>query len=1107
MTASKAPDAPKSAAAPLPPVPKKYVPDEMERAVMAKWKAERTFERQVDAGKRNHATDPKAKFVFLEGPPTANGLPHPGHVLTRTLKDSVNRWHAMQGKWVPRKAGWDCHGLPVEIEVQKELKIEHVDQVLEYGLAKFNQKCRESVFRYKTVWEDMSERVGFWLDYKDPYVTMDDGYIESVWWSLKRLFDQGLLTKSHKVVPYCPQTGTSYSSHEVALGYKDVKDTSIYAKFHLLDDPDQARVLSWTTTPWTLPGNVALAVGPEIDYVKVRVKKASDKAHAKEGEVFIVAKALMKQALRNESEVIAEFKGKEIVGKRYAPLFPGAVDAKSSGPQGVPKKAFVVVPADFVTTEDGTGVVHTAVMYGEDDYQLGMKEGLPARHTVGLDGNFFPHVPGGVAGKYVKAPETEKTILDFLAKGDLLYRDEAYEHSYPHCWRTGHPLLYYAMDSWYIRMGTLRDQLLANNDQVNWVPETIKDGRMGDWLRNVKDWAFSRSRFWGTPLPVWVCTKCKAQTCIGSKAELKTHGIEAQELHRPYVDLPIDCPKCKAPKAAVREPYVIDVWYDSGAAQFAQWKTLDLDNPDLQAQTPVDFITEGLDQTRGWFYSLLASATALGQAPDAKTKGLFQGPAFKNCLVGGLILAEDGTKMSKSKKNYVPPDQVFANQGADATRWYLLSTTAPWQDKRFYEDAVRETFGKFFSTLWNTFLFHHQYAKLDHWTPAKAVPASQWNDLDKWLLSRLNATVAEAHFEAERLHLHKATRALEAFVVDDLSNWWVRRSRDRFWAESQDRSKSTADKDSAHSALWTALHTVSRLVAPFAPFMVEAMWPHLRTPEDADSVHLALLPIDGPRDEALEREMAQVRQLAEAGRALRSKVNIPTRHPLGRAVLVMSGGGGATSPLARFAPILQDEINVKQLESAHDARQLKAFVAKPDRKALGKTFRQLSTQVADAIEALDGDTTHAAFAAGRPVGVNIGGHEHQLAPEHVSFEEKDRPGWATTQVDGVTLALHVSRDEALLAEALAREVIRRLQEVRKELDLPLDEEVDVVLQAGPDEQARLAAFVPTIKGEVRGRQFGFGAVKAGWSWDIDGVAVKAEVKPTKTQRPAAVEAA
>ncbi|MFO1534120.1 MAG: isoleucine--tRNA ligase [Thermoplasmatota archaeon] len=1073
------------------PVPKKYAPDEMERRILAQWAADGTFRRQVEQGRAAYESsghDPGRRFVFLEGPPTANGLPHPGHVLTRTLKDAVNRYQAMLGKWVPRKAGWDCHGLPVEIEVQKELGIEHVDEVLAYGLAKFNAKCRDSVFRYKKNWEDMSERVGFWLDYDHPYVTMEDGYIESVWWSLKRLFDAGLLFKSYKVVPYCPQTGTSYSSHEVAQGYKDVVDTAVFVKFHLVGDPENARILSWTTTPWTLPGNVALAVGPDIDYVKVRVGKASDKAVAKEGEVLIVAKALLKKALRNESTVLAELKGRDLVGRFYEPLFPGAVDPAGS------KTAWTVVPAGFVTTEDGTGVVHTAVMYGEDDFQLGMKEGLPARHTVGLDGNFLPHVPGGVAGRYVKAPETEAAILAHLRKGDLLYREERYEHSYPHCWRTGHPLLYYAMDSWYIRMSTLREKLLANNDQVNWVPDTIKEGRMGDWLRNVKDWAFSRSRFWGTPLPVWTCGACKAQVCLGSKAELKAAGIDAPELHRPYVDQPIDCPKCHAKKAAVREPYVIDVWYDSGAAQFAQWNTTGLDNPALADQWPIDFITEGLDQTRGWFYSLLASATALGQtAPDSP---LFKGPAFRNCLVGGLILAEDGTKMSKSKKNYTSPDVVFANQGADATRWYLLSATAPWQDKRFYEEAVRETFGKFFSTLWNTFLFQHQYAKLDKWDPAHALPQAEWTDLDRWLLSRLNATVAEARAEADRLHLHKATRAIEAFVVDDLSNWWVRRSRDRFWAD-----KESKDKRSAHAALWTALHTCARLVAPFAPFMVETMWPNLRTASDPAFVHLAAYPVAGPRDEALETEMAQVRALAEAGRALRSKVNIPTRHPLGRAVLV-------DAKLPRFAAILQDEINVKALDVAPDARALKSFVAKPNRATLGKAFKRMAGPIADAVEGLDGDQVAAAFAAGRTVGVNVEGQEHQLSPEHIVLEEQDRPGWATTKVGEATLALHILRDESLLAEALAREVIRRIQEVRKDLDLPIDEEVDVVLTAGPEEQAQLSHFLHEVKAEVRGRSVTFGpAGPHARSWDIDGAVVKAEVKPTKTHRPAAVEAA
>ncbi|MHB8634233.1 MAG: class I tRNA ligase family protein, partial [Thermoplasmatota archaeon] len=523
------------------PVPRKYTPDEMERRVLEGWRAQGTFRQQVAAGRAAYDKDPARRFVFLEGPPTANGLPHPGHVLTRTLKDAVCRWHAMKGEWVPRKAGWDCHGLPVEIEVQKELGLKHVEEVVKYGLAPFNAKCRESVFRYQKDWVAMSERVGFWLDYDDPYVTMADGYIESVWWSLKALFAAGLLEKSYKVVPYCPQTGTSYSSHEVALGYKDVVDASVFVKFHLEGDPDGARILSWTTTPWTLPGNVALAVGPDIDYVKVRVKAQSGKATAAPGEVLILAKGLVKKALRNEVEVLQEMKGRDLVGRRYRPLFPGAIPQEAVA---AARTSFQVVAAAFVTTEDGTGVVHTAVMYGEDDFALGMAVGLPARHTVGMDGLFLPHV-SAVGGLYVKAPEAERRIFEHLSGQDMLYRTEPYEHSYPHCWRTGAPLLYYAMDSWFIRMARLREELLANNGAVHWVPETVKEGRMGDWLRNVKDWAFSRNRFWGTPLPIWVCRSCGHQLCVGSKKELDAAGISVPELHRPFVDQPLDCPSCE----------------------------------------------------------------------------------------------------------------------------------------------------------------------------------------------------------------------------------------------------------------------------------------------------------------------------------------------------------------------------------------------------------------------------------------------------------------------------------------------------------------------------------------------------------------------------------
>ncbi len=1083
-------------------VPKRYAPDEMERAVLDRWRQQGTFEAQVAAGRRvfeESGRDPAHRFIFLEGPPTANGLPHPGHVLTRTLKDSVNRFHAMQGKWVPRKAGWDCHGLPVEIEVQKELGIEHVDQIEEYGVEPFLAKCKESVFRYKGKWEEMSERVGFWVDFDEPYVTMDDGYIDGVWWSLKRLFDEGLLVKAHKVVPYSPVTGTTYSSHEVAQGYKDVVDTSAFVKFHLKDDPDGARVVSWTTTPWTLPGNVALAVGEDIDYVKVKVTQESPNAQAKVGEILILAEALFKNTMRNHAEVVEKIKGRDLVGKAYEPLFPGAVDP-ANGAHGEPSRvAWEVVAADFVTTEDGTGVVHTAVMYGEDDYQLGMAIGLPAQHTVGLDGKFIDAVPG-VAGKYVKDDATEAAILDYLTGRDMLYRTEQYEHSYPHCWRTSTPLLYYAMDSWYIRMSTLRDKLLASNDAINWVPETIREGRMGDWLRNVKDWAFSRSRYWGTPLPVWICQNeaCGHQVCMGGKAELAQHGLEVSELHRPHVDAPISCPKCGG--TSVREPYVIDVWYDSGAAQFAQWHSRPEDTIALAEQWPIDFIAEGLDQTRGWFYSLLAISTALGS--DGTTAPLFQGPPYKNCVVNGLILAEDGQKMSKSKKNYVSPDEVFAHQGADAVRWYLLSATAPWQDKRFFEDAVRETFGKFFSTLWNTFLFHHQYAELDAWKPSVAVLDSlqdlvAGNELDRWLLSRLEATVAEAREQGNRFYLHKATRAIEDFVINDLSNWWVRRSRDRFWAETD-----SPDKQAAHATLWWSLHSVARLVAPFAPFMVEHIWDAVRLPEDPESVHLARYPEPGARDEALETRMAAVRDLAEAGRALRSKMGIPTRHPLGRALIVGEG-------LGALADTLQEEINVKKLDVAADTSSVKSYVPKPNRAKLGPAFKQLAPLVADAIEALDGDAAHAAFAAGDTVGVSIEGHDHDLSAEHVLFEEQDREGWATTEAAGRVLALHIHRNEELLAEALTREVIRRIQDVRKELDLHLEQTIDLQLAVGPDAQAKLEAHLHVLRSDVRARNVAFVDATQGEArlWELEGEEIRCVVTPTAVLRPAAAEAA
>ncbi len=677
--------------------PKQYKPKELEEEVLRLWKEEGAFQASIENRR-------KAKpYVFLEGPPTANGMPHPGHVLTRTLKDTVCRYQTMKGHLVERKAGWDCHGLPVEIEVQKAEGLRDVADIESYGVERFNAKCRESVFKYKDVWEKMSERVGFWLDFADPYVTMDDRYIESVWWSLKELHRKGLLFKDYKVIPYCPQTGTSYSSHEVAQGYKTVTDLSVFVKFRLKDDKEGAAVLSWTTTPWTLPGNVALAVGEDIQYVKVRVKQESGKAHAKPGEILILAKPLMKETLRNEVEVLETFDGSRLVGKRYEPLFPGAVDT-----QGHPE-AHTIVAAGFVTTEDGTGVVHTAVMYGEDDFRLGESIGLPKQHTVDLQGNFVASVGAPLAGRYVK--DCDQDIARLLDHRGLLYREQTYEHQYPHCWRTGFPLLYYAMDSWYIRMSGLRDELIAANDQVGWHPDTIREGRFGEWLRNVKDWAISRKRFWGTPLPVWLChgkgrtpkDGCGREVVVGSVEELRSFaGKVPADLHTPHVDIDVRCSQCGG--TLRREPYVIDCWYDSGAAHFAQWQ-----HPKGKVRRekhfPVDFIAEGLDQTRGWFYSLLATGVSV-----------FGARTYNNVLVNGLVLAEDGQKMSKSKRNYTDPWELFDSLGADAVRWSLLTASAPWMDKRFYPDAVREAWTRFFLTLWNTYSFFATYAALDGWT-------------------------------------------------------------------------------------------------------------------------------------------------------------------------------------------------------------------------------------------------------------------------------------------------------------------------------------------------------------------------------------------------------
>ena len=719
----------------------------LENELLSLWSNENLFQKTVE----NRRTG--EPFIFLEGPPTANGKPGIHHVVARTYKDLVCRWKTMQGNFVERKGGWDTHGLPVEIEVQKRLDLMSNEAIEEFGMEKFNKECRESVWTYEAAWREMTERMAYWCDLDDPYVTLHNEYIESCWWALKKMFDKGLLYRGYKVLPYCPQTGTSYSSHEVALGYKEVEEPSVYVKFKLKDT--DASILAWTTTPWTLPGNVGLAVGPDVEYIRVKVMKEPEKweghGGAVVGEELILAKDLFKEVIRHHCEVIDTFHGRELIGKSYEPLFPGAVE------KGDSETGWTVIGADWVTTTDGTGVVHTAVMYGEDDYNLGMEVGLPAQHTVGIDGSFLEGTHSELDGKYVK--DCDDKIIELLHNGDLLYREKMYLHDYPHCWRTGHPLLYYAMDSWFVKMTAVKDQLLKFNSQVEWAPDWVGEKRFGEWLRNVKDWAISRERYWGTPLPVWICSQCGLQHCVGSVEEMNSMAKEgttvAQDLHRPYVDQTVlNCPTCEGDM--IREPFVMDCWFDSGCAPFAQWHHPFGEEGKFENNYPVDYICEGVDQTRGWFYTLLAVSTTV-----------FDSICYKSCLSLGLILDAEGKKMSKSKGNIVDPWDHFNREGADATRWYMVTAGAPWNPLKFDPNGVRETYGKMFLTLWNVHRFHADYASLDGFDPESS-KAGNKTPLDKWILSRLAQVTQSTSEQFENWDFHKACRDIEEFVVNDV---------------------------------------------------------------------------------------------------------------------------------------------------------------------------------------------------------------------------------------------------------------------------------------------------------------------------------------------------
>ena len=1021
-------------------------PVALERDLLERWAEEGAFRASIDAQAGG------APFIFVEGPPTANGRPGIHHVVARTYKDLVCRWKTMQGFIVERKGGWDTHGLPVEIEVQKRLDLMSNEQIEAFGMQAFNDACRESVWTYEQAWREMTERMAYWVDLDEPYVTLDNDYIESGWWAMKQMFDKGLLYRGHKVLPYCPQTGTSYSSHEVALGYKEVEEPSVYVKFRLVDD--DASILAWTTTPWTLPGNVGLAVGPEVTYVRVKVTAEPESwdgaGGAAVGEELILAEDLMGEVLRHHVEVVERMPGSALIGRAYQPLFPNAV------PRGESTTAWTVLEADWVTTTDGTGVVHTAVMYGEDDYHLGMEVGLPAHHTVGMDGNFVTGVHPDLDGRYVKSCD-EDIIRLLSAEGGpgangaatgVLYRAKDYAHDYPHCWRTDHPLLYYAMDSWFVRMTAVKERLLEFNSQVEWAPDWVGEGRFGEWLRNVKDWAISRERYWGTPLPVWR-SETGEMTCIGSIAELQAEVEKARaaglenpdcpddvDLHRPVVDgFTLLSPSGLPMK---REPFVMDCWFDSGCAPFAQWHH-PFDGGERFAQTfPVDYVCEGVDQTRGWFYTLLAVSTAV-----------FDSICYKRCLSLGLILDAEGKKMSKSRGNIVDPWDHFNREGADATRWYMVTAGAPWNPLKFDPDGVRETYAKMFLTLWNVHRFHADYAALDGYDAdtAPALDVVERPALDRWILSRM-ATVARSyhqHFVA--WDYHKAGRELEDFVVNDLSNWYVRRSRRRLW-----ESAHSEDKLACQHTLHEVLVTVCRLMAPISPFMVdvihrnltgtpvhEAPWPYGRPGalegatadlwDEAAEAATASLP---PQDEALEATMDLVRELAEAGRRIRVEADRRQRLPCREGWIV------AGPDLATFHDLLEEELNVEAISAEPDLDRFQRVVLAPNFRSLAPKARQSVNTIANAIKiAEDPDALLASIEAGT---CSIEGVD--IALEDIEVRRAERDGFAAMTLDRgdaqVSLVLDMALTPELLSRGMARDVTRRVQARRKAMDLEME---------------------------------------------------------------------
>ena len=979
-----------------------------EKAVADFWRENHIAQRAVD---QREGCD---TFTFYDGPPTANGRPHIGHVLTRVIKDMLPRYQSMKGCKVLRKAGWDTHGLPVELEVEKAIGINGKEQIEEYGIEPFIKKCRESVWKYKSMWEQFSDVVGFWADMEHPYITYENDFIESEWWALKEIWKKGLLYQGHKIVPYCPRCGTPLSSHEVAQGYKDVTERSAIVKFKAADE--DAYFLAWTTTPWTLPSNLGLCVNPNVTYVKLRIY----------GKVYYLAEALVDSVFDGswgEREELAKMKGCELEYRKYEPLYPFAT-------QDVRDKAFFVICDDYVTTEDGTGIVHTAPAFGEDDNRVCRKYNMPFVQFVNEKGEMTEETDW--PGVFVK--DADPLILDDLEKSGKLFKAPEFTHSYPHCWRCDTPLIYYARASWFIRMTAVRDELVANNKTVNWIPPSIGEGRFGNWIEHVQDWGISRNRYWGTPLNIWKCS-CGHEHAVGSIAELRELQPNCPadiELHRPYIDaITFPCPECG--ETMHRVPEVIDCWFDSGSMPFAQWHYPFENKEIFEKYFPADFISEAVDQTRGWFYSLIAISTLL-----------FDKSPYRNVIVLGHVQDKDGQKMSKSKGNAVDPMDALGRHGADAIRWYFYENSAPWLPNRFHDDAVQEGARKFMGTLWNTYAFYVLYANIDEFDPTKyTLDYDQLSVMDRWVLSRLNTMVRTVDDCLAHYRVTEAAKALQSFV-EELSNWYVRRCRSRFWAKGMEQ-----DKVNAYLTLYTALVTTVKAAAPMVPFITESIYRNLVCSVDKNapiSVHLADFPTANEAwiDPALEDNMEVVLEVVTLGRAARNAANIKNRQPVGQMYVK-----AAHELPDFFVKIIEDELNIKEVIFRDDMSDFLAYHVKPNFHVLGPKVGKQMGAVKKALEASDGAAVKDALVGDGSYTLHLPDGDVTVTAEDVEVTVSQRDGYNCQSYGGVTVALSTTLTEALIEEGFVREIISKVQTMRKECGLEVTDHIALDLSGNP----------------------------------------------------------